>query len=48
MLELKNDVDGVFRDAESGALFDVVNPATGETIATAPDSTPRASTTTWS
>jgi acyl-CoA reductase-like NAD-dependent aldehyde dehydrogenase len=40
MLELKNYVDGTFRDAESGARFDVVNPATGETIATAPDSSP--------
>jgi betaine-aldehyde dehydrogenase len=40
MLELKNYVDGGFRDAESGARFDVVNPATGETIATAPDSAP--------
>jgi acyl-CoA reductase-like NAD-dependent aldehyde dehydrogenase len=40
MLELKNYVDGAFRDAESGATFDVMNPATGETIATAPDSSP--------
>jgi acyl-CoA reductase-like NAD-dependent aldehyde dehydrogenase len=40
MLELKNYVDGTFRDAESGARFDVVNPATGESIATAPDSSP--------
>jgi betaine-aldehyde dehydrogenase len=40
MLELKSYIDGTFRDAESGARFDVVNPATGETIATAPDSSP--------
>jgi betaine-aldehyde dehydrogenase len=40
MLELKNYIDGQWRDAQGGARFDVVNPATGETIATAPDSAP--------
>ena len=40
MLELKNFIDGEWRDAQGGGRFDVVNPATGETIATAPDSAP--------
>src|SRR5262245_33698195 len=40
MLELKNYVDGQWVDAQSGARFDVVNPASGVTIATAPDSAP--------
>ena len=30
-------VDGQWRDAASGATFDVVNPATGEAIATLAD-----------
>jgi hypothetical protein len=40
MLELKDYVNGRWEDARSGGRFDVVNPATGETIATAPDSAP--------
>jgi betaine-aldehyde dehydrogenase len=41
MNELKNYIDGEWVDAAEGGRFDVVNPATGETIATAPDSSPR-------
>jgi betaine-aldehyde dehydrogenase len=41
MNELKNYIDGEWLDAAEGDRFDVVNPATGETIATAPDSSPR-------
>jgi acyl-CoA reductase-like NAD-dependent aldehyde dehydrogenase len=38
--ELKNYVDGAWIDARDGERFDVFNPATGEVIATAPDSKP--------
>jgi len=38
--ELRNYVDGVWVDARDGERFDVFNPATGEVIATAPDSKP--------
>jgi acyl-CoA reductase-like NAD-dependent aldehyde dehydrogenase len=37
---LRNYVDGTWVDALDGARFDVFNPATGEVIATAPDSKP--------
>lgn len=33
-----NYIDGKWVDAQDGARFDVFNPATGEVIATAPDS----------
>ena len=36
--ELKNFIDGAGKDAVDGSRFDVTNPATGEVIATAPDS----------
>ena len=36
--ELKNYIDGKWLDARDGERFDVFNPATGEVIATAPDS----------
>ena len=36
---LQNYIDGKFVDAADGTGFDVFNPATGEVIATAPDST---------
>ena len=35
---LQNYIDGKFVDAADGTGFDVFNPATGEVIATAPDS----------
>ena len=35
---LQNYIDGRWVDAQDGARFDVFNPATGEVIATAPDS----------
>jgi acyl-CoA reductase-like NAD-dependent aldehyde dehydrogenase len=35
---LQNYVDGKWIDAQDGARFDVFNPATGEVMATAPDS----------
>jgi acyl-CoA reductase-like NAD-dependent aldehyde dehydrogenase len=35
---LQNYVDGKWIDAQDGSRFDVFNPATGEVIATAPDS----------
>ncbi|MGA9159601.1 MAG: aldehyde dehydrogenase family protein [Actinomycetota bacterium] len=35
---LQNFIDGTWGDASDGARFDVFNPATGEVIATAPDS----------
>ncbi len=35
---LQNFIDGKWVDAQDGARFDVFNPATGEVIATAPDS----------
>jgi betaine-aldehyde dehydrogenase len=35
---LQNYIDGKWVDAQEGARFDVFNPATGEVIATAPDS----------
>jgi aldehyde dehydrogenase family protein len=35
---LQNFIDGKWVDAHDGARFDVFNPATGEVIATAPDS----------
>ena len=35
---LQNFIDGTWVDARDGARFDVFNPATGEVIATAPDS----------
>ncbi|MGQ0670637.1 MAG: aldehyde dehydrogenase family protein, partial [Actinomycetota bacterium] len=38
MHELQNYIDGKWVDAAGGARFDVFNPATGEIIATAPDS----------
>src|SRR5262245_65361493 len=38
--ELKNYIDGQWLDARDGERFDVFNPATGEVIATAPDSKP--------
>src|SRR5437016_4771700 len=34
--ELKNFIDGAWKDAVDGSRFDVTNPATGEVIATAP------------
>jgi acyl-CoA reductase-like NAD-dependent aldehyde dehydrogenase len=37
---LQNFIDGKWVDAADGARFDVFNPATGEVIATAPDSKP--------
>jgi acyl-CoA reductase-like NAD-dependent aldehyde dehydrogenase len=37
---LQNYIDGKWVDAADGASFDVFNPATGEVIATAPDSKP--------
>ncbi len=40
MQELQNFVDGKWVDAEDGGRFDVMNPATGEVLATAPDSQP--------
>ena len=36
---LQNFIDGKWVDAQDGARFDVFDPATGEVIATAPDST---------
>jgi betaine-aldehyde dehydrogenase len=36
--ELQNFIDGKWVDAADGSRFDVFNPATGEVIATAPDS----------
>jgi acyl-CoA reductase-like NAD-dependent aldehyde dehydrogenase len=36
--ELHNYIDGAWADAADGTRFDVTNPATGEVIATAPDS----------
>ncbi|HUG87507.1 MAG TPA: aldehyde dehydrogenase family protein, partial [Actinomycetota bacterium] len=36
--ELRNYIDGEWMDARDGARFDVVDPATEEVIATAPDS----------
>jgi acyl-CoA reductase-like NAD-dependent aldehyde dehydrogenase len=36
--ELQNYIDGKWVDAADGSRFDVFNPATGEVIATAPDS----------
>jgi acyl-CoA reductase-like NAD-dependent aldehyde dehydrogenase len=35
---LQNSIDGKWVDAQDGSRFDVFNPATGEVIATAPDS----------
>src|SRR4029079_10169266 len=35
---LQNFIDGTWVDAADGERFDVFNPATGEVIATAPDS----------
>ena len=35
---LQNFIDGTWVDASDGGRFDVFNPATGEVIATAPDS----------
>jgi acyl-CoA reductase-like NAD-dependent aldehyde dehydrogenase len=35
---LQNHIDGKWVDAQDGARFDVFSPATGEVIATAPDS----------
>src|SRR5437870_8035402 len=35
---LQNYIDGKWVDAVDGSRFDVFNPATGEVIATAPDS----------
>jgi len=37
---LQNFIDGKWVDAQDGTRFDVFNPATGEVIATAPDSKP--------
>jgi len=37
---LRNYIDGAWVDAIDGARFDVFNPATGEVVATAPDSQP--------
>jgi acyl-CoA reductase-like NAD-dependent aldehyde dehydrogenase len=37
---LQNFIDGTWVDAADGERFDVFNPATGEVIATAPDSKP--------
>ena len=37
---LQNHIDGRWIDASDGARFDVFDPATGEVIATAPDSKP--------
>ena len=37
---LRNFVDGEYRDAESGALSDVVDPSTGQVVARAPVSGP--------
>jgi betaine-aldehyde dehydrogenase len=39
MKELQNFIDGKWVDAREGSRFDVVDPATEEVIATAPDST---------
>jgi acyl-CoA reductase-like NAD-dependent aldehyde dehydrogenase len=36
---LQNSIDGKWVDAQDGGRFDVFDPATGEVIATAPDST---------
>jgi acyl-CoA reductase-like NAD-dependent aldehyde dehydrogenase len=36
--DLQNYIDGKWLDAQDGSRFDVFNPATGEVIATAPDS----------
>ncbi len=36
---LQNHIDGKWVDAQEGGRFDVFNPATGEVIATAPQST---------
>ncbi len=38
--ELQNYIDGKWLDAADGGRFDVFDPATGEVIATAPDSKP--------
>src|SRR5712691_8483993 len=38
--ELQNFIDGEWVDAADGTRFDVTNPATGEVIATVPDSKP--------
>ena len=40
MRELQNFIDGKWVDARDGSRFDVVDPATEEVIATAPDSKP--------
>jgi acyl-CoA reductase-like NAD-dependent aldehyde dehydrogenase len=40
MEELQNFIDGKWVDARDGSRFDVVDPATEEVIATAPDSKP--------
>lgn len=36
LLARQAHVDGTWIDADSGATFDVANPATGETIASVP------------
>ena len=38
---LQNYIDGKWVDADDGGRFDVFDPATGEVIATAPDSPAR-------
>ena len=38
--ELRNFVNGEFKDAQEGATLDIVNPSTGEAYATAPLSGP--------
>jgi betaine-aldehyde dehydrogenase len=40
MQQLSNFIDGKWVDAADGTCFDVVDPATGDVIATAPDSKP--------
>ncbi len=40
MLELTNYIEGEWVDAKDGGRFDVVDPATGEAIATVPDAQP--------
>ena len=39
-MELQNYVNGKWVDAQDGSRFDVFEPATGEVLATAPDSKP--------
>ncbi len=39
-VELQNYIDGKWVDAQDGSRFDVFEPATGEVLATAPDSKP--------